>query len=229
MRSEKASGLLNGPALARGLVVVGIVCAFAWLTLRPSTPPNSVRVSTESDPAPAQEATPSPTETPRTPATPTPTDAVRGRIDDSQRPPPLALSTGALAWEQQLADAATGHDATGKARALFALLDRLPEEALAATAEQAVAQLPDKDYATTALPLVTDAKTHGQVLTVLFADLMERPDAIALPALLTIARNEAHPYSPPALDNLRLLLRADHATDWAKWESAVREATGKKR
>jgi hypothetical protein len=90
--------------------------------------------------------------------------------------------------------------------------------------QQAVEHLPDSDYTTIALPVLTDPKTHGQVLSVLFADLSERPDAIALPALLTIARNPAHPFSSAALDDLRLLLRANFSTDWPRWEQAVQQA-----
>jgi hypothetical protein len=87
--------------------------------------------------------------------------------------------------------------------------------------------LPDRDYATVAAPVVTNPKTHAQALAVLFADLNERPDAIALPALLSIARQPEHPFSEPALDNLRFILRADHGRDWPKWEAAVRGAASR--
>lgn len=144
---------------------------------------------------------------------------------EMQRPPPLELSTGPLQWETQLAEAARrGRDARGKAREILALVPRLPEEALATAAEQAVERLPDADYAATVLPVLTAPQTHGQVLSVLFADLMERPDTITLPALLTIAQNPAHPFAPAALDNLRLLLRGDFGTDWKRWSAAVTAA-----
>lgn len=141
------------------------------------------------------------------------------------RPPPLELSTGMLPWETQIVEAIKrGSDPKGKAREILALVPRLPEEALATATEQAVERLPDADYAATVLPVLTNPQTHGQVLSVLFADLMERPDAITLPALLTLAQNPAHPFAAPALDNLRLLLRGEFGTDWKKWTNAVENA-----
>lgn len=141
---------------------------------------------------------------------------------DTLRPPALELSTGILPWEAQIAEATKrGRDAKGKAREILSLIPRLPEEALATATEQAIERLPDADYSATVLPALSNSQTHGQVLSVLFADLMERPDAITLPALLNIAQNPAHPFAAPALDNLRLLLRGDFGTDWKKWSEAV--------
>ena len=65
-------------------------------------------------------------------------------------------------------------------------------------------------------------------MSVLFADLMERPDSIALPALLAIARQPAHPYAATALDNLRLLLGANYGSDWRKWNEAIQDAVAPK-
>lgn len=134
-----------------------------------------------------------------------------------------------LAWERQIAEAAArGRDAKSKAREILALLPRLPEEAFTSAAEQAIERLPDADYAAIALPVLSDPQSHAQVMSVLFADLMERPDAITLPALLTIAQDPAHPFSPAALDNLRLLLRADFDRDWSRWSEAIAAALAPK-
>ncbi|MEA3211727.1 MAG: hypothetical protein QOE70_4784 [Chthoniobacter sp.] len=153
---------------------------------------------------------------------PTATPSSSPEDDALFRPPVVALDSGPLAWEQRIAGAtARSRNETIKARTLLALLPSLPEEALATTAEQAVANLPDDDYGSIALPVVTDPKTHGQALSVLFADLMERPDRITLPALLSIARNPSHSFSAAALDNLKLLLGADFGADWSKWDAAI--------
>ena len=60
-------------------------------------------------------------------------------------------------------------------------------------------------------------QTHGMVLSVLFDDLLERPDEITLPVLLTIARTPTHPLAPEARDNLELLLGTNFGADWMKW------------
>ena len=136
--------------------------------------------------------------------------------------PPLAVMFGAPAWEARLNAAIDREpDAVLRAKALLALLPQMPEEALAEVAEKAVNDLPDRAYAEIALPTITNHATPAQALSVLFSDLMERPDAIALPALLTIARDAQHPFAPSALDNLRLLLRVDRGTDWAAWQHDV--------
>ena len=74
-----------------------------------------------------------------------------------------------------------------------------------------------------ALPLLANPQTHGSVKNVLFADLIERPDAITLPALLRIARTPNHPYAKFAHDNLDLLVGEDFGADWPKWEAAVQK------
>ncbi len=142
--------------------------------------------------------------------------------------PAIQLDPRPSSWELQLAERTSRLKPTDRARAIFAMIPTLPPQALARAAGQAVEQLPDADYPATALPVITNPQTHGQVLSVLFADLLERPDAITLPALLTIAKNSNHPFAPSALDDLCLLLNANHGTDWSRWDAAVRAklATG---
>lgn len=110
-----------------------------------------------------------------------------------------------------------------KSRALFALLPQLPEEALGTATEQAAYWLRDADYANLAGPVVANPSTHGTVLTTLFADLMERPDAIALPTLLQIARSPGHPFAESARDNLSLLLDQNLGSDWGAWDQVIRQ------
>lgn len=213
--------------LRRFLIVTLLAGALAWLLVaRMGGDRNTGRAHLASPP----DAAGSTSAPPPHPASSTP-PAARAEtptLDSApQRPPSLALATGLLPWEKQIAEAAArGRDAAGQARELLALLPHLPEEALATATEQAIEHLPDADYATTVVPLLTAPKTHGQVASVLFADLMERPDPIALPALLRIAQTPDHPYSSAALDSLRLLLRAEFGRDWRAWESAVQRATG---
>jgi hypothetical protein len=74
------------------------------------------------------------------------------------------------------------------------MLPTLPAEALQRGTELAMQFLRDKDYALVR-PRLLDPQTHGMIASVLFADLLERPDEIALPALLAIARIPSHPYA----------------------------------
>lgn len=138
---------------------------------------------------------------------------------------PIPLFAGNVPAEMQIEAIARRTDVPDglKARALLQMLPGLPEEALAKAADEAASRLPDSDYAAVLLPVVVAPGTHGTAMRVLFADLMERPDAITLPALLTIARNPAHPYATAAHDNLELLLGADFGRDWRRWDVEVRQ------
>lgn len=132
------------------------------------------------------------------------------------------LSAGVLPWEQAVAKIEKSPSAPGdKARMLFALLPEVPEEGLGHTAEQAVQWLRDTDYRAVAAPLVENPATHGAVESVLIADLAERPDAVALPTLLNIARNPSHPYAAHARDLLSYILNAERGTDWTAWQREI--------
>jgi hypothetical protein len=142
--------------------------------------------------------------------------------------PPLPLQTGELAWEARIRSVLSREKATDaeKARGLLALLPTMPAEGAETCAEEAVKRLPDAEYRH-AQAAVTNPGTYGLALGVLFADLMERPDNLRLPTLITIARNSSHPYAGPARDNLELLLGQDFGNDWPRWEIAVRERLGR--
>ena len=140
-------------------------------------------------------------------------------------PPHLELVRGELPWERQI-DAVLTSSAlseSAKAQRLFAILPSLPEEALDRAARQAIERLSDRDYSVASRRL-TDPATHGQVSSVLFEDLLQRPDAVALPTLLRVARAADHPFTEPARENLELLLGKNFGTDWAAWEAEIRRA-----
>lgn len=125
-------------------------------------------------------------------------------------PPKIAFSSGPLGWELQLKEARNkAVDGTSAAVAIFRMLSYLPEEALETAVEQALEKLPDKAWAATAGPFLANPASHVRVLSVLFADLMERPQAISLPALAGLAKDPSHPFTSFAFDNLRLFLGED--------------------
>jgi hypothetical protein len=137
---------------------------------------------------------------------------------------PLPLQQGELPWEGRIRVVLTREKLTDaeKARALLDLLPSIAAEGAQTCAEEAVKRLPNSDYRF-AQAAITNPGTYGLAEAVLFSDLMERPDDLRLPTLLTIARNSAHPYASPALDNLELLLGKNCGSDWARWDAAVRE------
>jgi hypothetical protein len=143
--------------------------------------------------------------------------------DEAPMIPPLAFQRGELPWEQEIRAIVTDPQKpdADKARTLLAALATLPAEGRAAAAEEAVKRLPDTDYAI-AQPHVINAGTYGLALEVLFADLVERPDALRLPALLAIARNPAHPFAGTARDHLAHFFGTRTDADPVVWDAAIR-------
>ncbi len=211
--------------LALTLLSAAVLAFFISITNQNPSPP-ALPASAEK-PAPVEEQLRGAIELPPSPE-PQETEAP---APDLQLGPKLELSRGKLAWEAQIESVTTARDLsdTAKSRQLLAMIAALPEHGMTTAAEEAVRRLPDADYNSVALPHVANPETHGLVESVLFADLMARPDAIALPALLRIARIPNHPYAKYAHDNLDLLIGADFGADWSKWEVAVQKAVAAER
>jgi len=138
--------------------------------------------------------------------------------------PPLSLENATdLAWKKKIDAVVNRTDLsdTMKAKSLLEMLPSLPEQAIAEAAQEAAARLPDADYREVIRSTLLDPKTDNRVMAVLFADLMERPAALSLPILLSIAKDSRHPYAPTAQQNLGQALGQNLGTDWAKWEEAI--------
>lgn len=150
---------------------------------------------------------------------------VNEREDPSAaRPPQLVVTSGVLLWEKQIADVANAQRSPAdKARAIFAMLPTLPAEALETATRESIERVSNVNYAAVALPILINPQTNGRVLSVLFEDLLDRPQAIALPALLDVAQNEKHPFAQPAKEDLELLLQTNHGRDWSKWLAAIQQ------
>ena len=137
-------------------------------------------------------------------------------------PVPLEKATN-LAWRKRIV-AITGRtdlSDTLRAKSLIEMLPTLPIHATVEAAEEATTILPDADYRALMLPVLLDLKTDNRVMAVLFSDLMERPAAVSLPSLLSIAKQSRHPYAQFALQNLEVKLGRNAGRDWATWETAI--------
>lgn len=159
----------------------------------------------------------------------------RAPAEPSPVPPPIGvgngvpgevslhpLRTGKLFWEQQIEtlERAPQLGDAEKARQILALLPSLPEESFELATESAVRLLRDAEYAA-AKALLLNPRSHGRVLSVLFADLLGRRDGVVLPALIAIAKTPGHPLEQAARDNLELLLGKNVGGNWSQWEQAA--------
>ncbi len=136
--------------------------------------------------------------------------------------PLVEVEAGALPWETQL-NAILPMQLTDaeKARLLLQQLASSPGEAQASIAEAAVNLVADDVYCAIVLPALLNPHTHGAAASVLFAALLERGDAVALPSLLELAQTSKHPLAPSARETLALLVGADYGADGPAWERAI--------
>ena len=131
------------------------------------------------------------------------------------------LEEGAADWEQKLDDILLGDDDdNGKADRILALIPRAPPEAQQELAQHLVNMVQDDHY-DGAAEMLTNAATPPEVSGVLMNDLLNRNNALKLPMLLAIARNDTHPLKDQALDLLGLLTQEDNGTNWDQWSTTI--------
>ena len=82
--------------------------------------------------------------------------------------------------------------------------------------------MPDQDYASL-VSLLTNSALPEDVLDVLLADALNRPNSVKLPALLDVARDPQNPKAPEARELLQLFLDDDYGNDWATWQSKMQD------
>jgi hypothetical protein len=136
---------------------------------------------------------------------------------------PAPATTTIADWEDKLETilAAEGDD-RDKARQMLQMFARLPEDGQVEVAQHLSNLVADEDYAQLK-KLLVDAKLPEEVLDVLIADILNRPNSVKLPTLLEVARNDQHPKAGEAKDLLELYLEEDYGQDWNKWQSKTEQ------
>ena len=69
--------------------------------------------------------------------------------------------------------------------------------------------------------LMMDDTSSPEVREVIFADVLNRPDALKWPLMLRVLEQETNPLSSEARRMLGFLLGGDFKDDWAKWREQV--------
>lgn len=136
-------------------------------------------------------------------------------------PTPNLAETNSTNWEEKVADIMDGEDdATNKVKALLGLFPQLPADGQVEVAQDLGDLVPDDNFGPLA-DLLKDAKLPPDVLDVLMADALGRPNAIKLPLLLEVARNADHPKAADAKDVLEVFTGEDYGNDWILWQQKV--------
>jgi hypothetical protein len=193
------------------------VCATAAWFLQKDAPPSPViSVAPAPLPTPPLEVPPEPI-----PTDPVPTAATAPGLKQEPEKPPA--DSGMTAWEMKIDQALNANVGEAEtAQILINMLPSLPAEGQADAAQHISNLVLDDDYARV-MPLLRNANLPEEVLDVFVTDLMNREDAVKLPALLEVAKIPNHPHHEEAQADLEIFLDQEHGTDWAKWDAAVKK------
>ena len=105
---------------------------------------------------------------------------------------------------------------------LLELFPRISGEGQVEVAQHLSNLVEDSDYESLQ-KLLLDPKLPEDVLDVLIADILNRPNGVKLPTLLDVARTPNHAKAEEAKDLLELYLEEDYGADWAKWQSSMEQ------
>ncbi len=143
------------------------------------------------------------------------------------KPAALPLPEGLPLWERKIDEALRSNaEPPAIAQLLLQQVPTMPGEGQAASARHIANLIPDEDYLKV-LPYVQNTRLDPGFQEVIVAESLNRSDAVKLPVLLSAARTPQHPMAEIAKSTLAFLLDADHGSDWAKWDVAVKQALEK--
>jgi hypothetical protein len=149
-----------------------------------------------------------------------PTNVSTGPALPPPQPANLAPATntaGTNDWEDKIEDIIGSDDPdTNKVQQLYALFPKLPPDGQEEAAQHLSNLVDDDEYAPLGEMLKNDKLPEG-VLDELLADVLNRPNNLKLPLLLTVASDPNHAKHDEAKDLLELYLGDDYGSDWNSW------------
>jgi hypothetical protein len=124
-------------------------------------------------------------------------------------------------WEEKIDEllGSEGEEAD-KAKKMLEMFPQLPAEGQVEVAQHLSNLVSDENYAPLGKLLTNDALPED-VLDVLLADALNRPNSLKLPLFLEIARDAQHPKAAEAKDMLELFLEEDYGSNWGQWQAKM--------
>lgn len=103
---------------------------------------------------------------------------------------------------------------------LLAMMPGLSTAAQVEATQHMVNLLDDANYQP-ALNMLLGQGTPQEILQVIYADLLNRPNSLKLPALSAVMGVPGHQLHPEALETLRIFIGQDYGADATAWNQAV--------
>jgi hypothetical protein len=131
------------------------------------------------------------------------------------------MASPAATWQVEVSQAlASGASTSDQANSLLAQFPNLPPAGQFEAAHHISNLLPDDSYPAWARYL-TNSAVSPEARSVIYTDLLHRPNSIKLPLLLQLARAPSLPNAAEAAQLLKATLREDHGTDWNAWQLRI--------
>ena len=205
-----------------GIVVIGV--ALGLFGFRKTSDDSGTGVSQPSTGSIGSSRTAHPP-SPSTPSPPLTTSAPIVPANNRVTLPPVQVNptNQVTDWEEKL-ETILGSEGEErqKVKQLLELFPRISGEGQVEVAQHLSNLVEDQDYEALQ-KLLLDARLAEDVLDVLIADILNRPNGIKLPTLLDVARTPGHSKAEEAKDLLELYLEEDYGADWNKWQSSMEQ------
>ena len=209
----------NRPLILLALAVLVIVGGSLWFLNSNNPVPLASVTATPTPVAESKQSTPDVRRIAPTPR------SVASTEPKTVPQPPKATPRPIQDWELKIDEVLrSSADETQTAQILINMLPTLPAEGQSEAAQHISNLILDDQY-NRVLPLVKNPNLPEDVLDVFVTDLMNRDDAVKLPALLDIAKIPNHPHHEEALTDLEIFLDAGdiQPNDWGRWDAAVKD------
>lgn len=203
------------------VVIVAIVGAAIWFMFSPVAPHRPPAPAPAGATTTTTTTTSEPTVIPSKPTPPPP--RVTKTPDEAPPQAPVLLSEDDRKIDEVLRAAPGNSDQANSVTAqnLISILPTLSPDGQVECAQHISNLISDTDYQKI-MPFWKNPATNPDVIEVFATDMMNREDAIKLPAMLEAAKIANHPYQEEAVTNLEIFLDAEFGTDWAKWDAAIK-------
>jgi len=211
-----------------GIVAVALVVALVIIFAlgapeEPAKPaaPGSSKVEPPRRPAPLPAGGGFGAESAFTPARPAPDSSVGDETADPSSGEEMLAEVPLQPWEEAINRILESDEENQQVAAqLMALLPTLPPEGQVEAAQHMVNLTDDESYQNAAAMLLNPATT-GDVAEVIYSDVLNRPNTVKLPVMVSILRTPGHRLRDETLSTLQIFLGEDLGDNPEAWNAAV--------
>lgn len=203
-------------------LVLGIGALVGWFGTRSS---DSATTAGTNSPSALRQTNPASTSSAKSSASANSGKAIsQATIVPFTAAPPSGTSLNIITnWEERLDEIlAEEKTESEKAKQLLEMFPHLPEDGQVEIAQHLANLTEDADYPALG-SFLTNSALSEDVLDVLLSDLLNRPNSMKLPTLISVAKDSKNPKATEAKDLLELFLEDDYGDNWKLWQQKTEQ------